>query len=669
MKQLKSSVVLLIVFFLFSADLFSKESEGKTGIPPRTKVDRLKCFWTFGNHEPISMYRRIGKKSTGGIEGNAKWLEKWHHWFDSEECPKFMEDHGLNFIHSRFYKGMGWNFESKDFPNVRQFVKNCHKHGVRVLAYVQFSTVYYEIMKEEYPNIEDWACINENGKPVTYGTFYFRWKTCINNPEFEDLLKKMITIALTEGEFDGIMFDNLEAPPCYCERCTQLFREFLGKEKNPLEKFGLPTVKNVQIPYNTKADQNEIKDPILQQWYLFRARQLTDLVCRLRLHAKQCKSDAIVSANIWDIRNYNRMYLASINISSLVDGYDLLIGQNSNSPKIEKGGVVHRIHDFKFAEEVDLPILALCDEDAGRSEEGRYLLPILEDMIFGGIPTDRTIMRADKQMINPELLAFRAPLLKKIQNMIKTNDQALSAPEYRPVRVLYSEESHLFSFQSWGGTFLAEEILLHNHIPYGLLITKESKPLVIPNDCEVLIVPDQRCLSDQELEILIKFAKKGGRLIITGQTGDYHSLYDERLVNPLDEALKGLPNVIYRKNEGVPLKSLLGKRWMIRSGNEEEKHLLSDLDKIWTPQIRIEAPDTVFVRINRESEKWFIHLLNYQEKSTVKKVRIRISGTSDLSASCSIPLESEKIEKLSLSKNAILSVPDFREYCLIQIDR
>ena len=45
-------------------------------------------FWTFGNHEPLSMYRRIGRNSTGGVPGGALWLEKWHHWYDSEECAE-----------------------------------------------------------------------------------------------------------------------------------------------------------------------------------------------------------------------------------------------------------------------------------------------------------------------------------------------------------------------------------------------------------------------------------------------------------------------------------------------------------------------------------------------------------------------------------------------------
>lgn len=100
-------------------------------------LDPVDVRWTFGAHEPMPMYRRMGRRSTGAIDGNARWTRDWLGWFD-EHSPEKMEDIGFNFIHSRFYKGMGWGLERKDFPNVKRFVRNCHAHGIRTLAYVQF---------------------------------------------------------------------------------------------------------------------------------------------------------------------------------------------------------------------------------------------------------------------------------------------------------------------------------------------------------------------------------------------------------------------------------------------------------------------------------------------------------------------------------------------------
>ena len=36
-------------------------------------IDPLTTRWTFGAHEPYTMYRRVGRHCTGGIDGNAQW--------------------------------------------------------------------------------------------------------------------------------------------------------------------------------------------------------------------------------------------------------------------------------------------------------------------------------------------------------------------------------------------------------------------------------------------------------------------------------------------------------------------------------------------------------------------------------------------------------------------
>ena len=51
-------------------------------------INPLDMRWTFGAHEPITMYRRKGVRTTGGIEGSSKWVASWLDWFDTES-PKY----------------------------------------------------------------------------------------------------------------------------------------------------------------------------------------------------------------------------------------------------------------------------------------------------------------------------------------------------------------------------------------------------------------------------------------------------------------------------------------------------------------------------------------------------------------------------------------------------
>ena len=197
--------------------------------------------WTFGAHEPLTRYLRVGKKGTGGIDGNARWVKDWLDWFDSDS-PALMEELGLNWLHCRFYKGMGWEVEKEDFPNVKRFVDNCHAHGVHALAYVQLNTLYPEIMRHEIPDIESWQAVDAGGHPIVWQSHtYYRTTPCIHCAEWEEYLKEICTIALRDGGFDGIMFDN-----AYSTTETQYYHQqrwqAFEREASPLagELLGMP---------------------------------------------------------------------------------------------------------------------------------------------------------------------------------------------------------------------------------------------------------------------------------------------------------------------------------------------------------------------------------------------------------------------------------------------
>ena len=415
-------VFVLSGIFMFSCNEKSSVSNGdnvENVNCSKSEIDPLSLRWTFGNHEPVSMYRRAGSKVTGGIEGSALWLEEWHQWYDSEACTRLIQDLGFNILHGRFYKGMGWDFESRDFHRVKSFVENCHNHGIKILAYTQFSTLYYETMLEEVPNLEEWAAIDESGNKRLWNGNYYRWLPCINSPDFEAYLKKVIRIALTEGGFDGIMFDNYFAATCYCPRCAGLFKEYLSTIPDPENRFGISGIKHVRPPYG-RSGYGEIQEPIFQEWIKFRSKRTKELAQRLYLFAKSCNPDAIVSGNVLNIRRANNPgeNLNALDYVELGNSFDLYVSQSGNAPGVEDGYIINRIRELKLGQALKIPVLALCDDDAKASEE-KYVLTLMEDAIFGGIPTDRTIMKPDRDMVSRELIGFRRPILQRFNQTIE----------------------------------------------------------------------------------------------------------------------------------------------------------------------------------------------------------------------------------------------------------
>ena len=640
---------------------------------PKIDFDPLDCRWTFGNHEPISMYRRIGRRSTGGIEGGARWLEDWHHWFDSEDCTRTMEGFGLNMLHSRFYKGMGWQFESKDFPNVKRFVQNCHKHDVRALAYVQFSTLYYEVMMAEVPDLEQWATVDEKGQKRIYGGGqYWRWLPCINAPGFEAYLKKVIRIALEEGDFDGIMFDNCFAPSCYCPRCTKLFRDHLKSVPDPESRFGIPTVDFVRPPI--RSGYGETQDPIYQEWLLFRTQRMTALFQRLYAFGKSCKASALMTGNVANIRRSNMADSTALKITDLGPCFDIFVSQSGNEPGLRDGCVVNRVREMKLAQALDTHILALSDSDAGitKEAESKYVLNLMENAVFGGIPTDRTIISPDREnMVSAKQAEFRGPLLRRFNEVVRRGRTSLKKPTYAPVRILYSAESVMFSEEAFKAILGAEEILLRNHVPYGLLPADAKTPLEVPEDCEVLLVVNQTCLSDRQLAELVQLAESGRSLVVTGNSGEYDERYRQRRANPLD-ALDGRPHVIRRKE--VDRVRVINAGWTIKVASPKDggRRLIADINSLWQPVIRIEAPETVFAEVKRDDDSFSVHLLNYASGHVPEGVRIDVDGDAAGSEPCtfSAPMENREAMVIPVrqDKNGRhVRLPEFKDYAAVEL--
>ena len=635
-------------------------------------LDPLDMRWTFGAHEPYTMYRRVGRHCTGGIDGNARWLKPWMDWFDAES-PALMQDLGLNWLHCRFYKGMGWEEEKQDFLNVKRFVENCHRHGVHALAYVQFSTLYPEAMKHEIPNLDEWAQVGTDGQKLIYHDgSYFRWRPCATCDEWVEYLKKICTIALTEGGFDGIMFDNAFIPPCYCERCERKFHERMMRIENPRERFGFARLDYVRLPRPIpKALLGEVRDPVVQEWCRWRQETLENVFARLRAHIKSVKPDAVVCANPQPFRNVKASLTHSLNMCRFVRNLDLILLQSANFPEVLPGGeIVNRVRDLKIGREVGKPVVALCDSDAMLTEarERHYLLPLLEDLIWGGVPTDRTIVSPKPLpgFVDKGMIARRRPQLAAFNAFARTHRAELSAPSCLPVRLLWTPDTIGFSESAHLGLAAAEEICLRNQVPFGYVLSTAEHPLDVPDGCEVIVVANQVCLSDAQIDALVAYAKRGGRLVVTGDSGRYDEWNAQRLENPLLPQLAGLLDIVLREKPDTLPSASLGWRYRISAPSDGGAALMADLEKAgYNPPFRVKnAPPHVFAELKRTEKGFALILLNYNPDVEVRGVSVQIPSGWQIRFE-SVLDDTPASSTLVPASDGSVSLPSFKRAALV----
>ena len=599
-------------------------------------IDPVTTRWTFGAHEPCTMYRRVGSHCTGSIDGNALWVKDWLDWFD-EHAPEKMEELGLNFLHSRFYKGMGWEVEKEDFPNVQKFVGNCHAHGVKALAYVQFCTLYPEFMRKEIPSIDDWASVDWRGGRNLWGGQYFRWAPCLNCREWEEYIKRMCTIALTDGGFDGIMFDNVFDYPCYCRRCEEAFRSHLAKipAGERVRRFGFADAASALLPRVDRGRMRHLdaKDPVFQAWALWRCETMNGVMSRFRAHIKSVKPDAIVSGNPSPYRSRARFLDLAQNMAELCMAFDFIIMQNTNFPEMKDGRICNRVRDLKFAQDLGQRIVALCDTDSKiiPERETKFLMPMIEDVVFGGVPTDRTVMNPSPEpgFLKRDVFERRKRHHLAFNAFTATHRAELSSPTMHPVRIFYPEREVLFSEATHQGVAAAEEIFLRNQIPYGYLVAYPGRRIAVPEETDVIVVPGLVSLSDAQMDFLVDWAKSGGKLVVTGDSGRCDGWNAQRRENPLLPRLKGFSNVVLRDSPDLIAGADLDWNYTVDPPEDGGRRLVADLGKAgWRPLVRFEglAP-CVFAEYRSMGEgKVAVHLVNYAPESPVGGVRLVLAS-------------------------------------------
>ena len=622
---------LMTVLALLAALASSGEAAGAPAEAGAVNLNPLDLRWTFGAHEPYTMYRRVGRHCTGGVDGNAEWVKPWLDWWDAES-PKLMKELGLNGLHSRFYKGMGWEVEKKDLPNVQKFVRNCHANGVMALAYVQFSTLYPEIMRKEIPQVDTWAQVNADGRPNPYYASYFRHMPCINCREWEDYLKKICTLALTEGGFDGVMFDNCFSFPCFCDRCERSFSAYLQAQPDKEARFGFDDLSHVRIPrIDRKAYGGEVRDPVVQAWIRWRTDTTCGVLRRLRDHVKSVRADAVVSANVQPFRRAQIAPEYGIDMVEMAEILDLIIGQSMNYPSCRDGRITSRIRDLKLARHLGRPDVCLCDSDAMMTpeQEKHYLLPLYEDLVFGGVPTDRTIIcpKAEPGFVDRRRLERRRPLLKGFNDFVRDNRALFETPVYAPVRLFYPEKEVQFSQTAHEALCAAEEILTRRQVPWGYLVSRPGRPLDVPAGTEVVVVANQVALSSEQVDALVRWADAGGKLVVTGDSGRYNAFNGQRLTNPLLPRLAGRPNTALRAEPDAVAPATLGWSNKVGAPKDHGRALLDDLAKTgFRPPFEIaNCPETVACDVRRQGDGFVFHFVNYDPAHPVKGIEVSFS--------------------------------------------
>ena len=169
------------------------------------------------------------------------------------------------------------------------------------------------------------------------------------------------------------------------------------------------------------------------------------------------------------------------------------------------------------------------------------------------------------------------------------------------------------------------------------------------------------------MDFLVGWAVKGGRLVVTGDSGRCDDWNAQRRVNGFIPQLAGLPNVVLRESSDLIAGADLGWRYSVDPPADGGRALMADLMAAgWTPPVRFEGlPPHVFAEYRRlDNGNVAVHLVNYAPEMQVEGVRFALA--SGESAEFEEPF-GERPAKIKVGRDGAL--PRFGMYAVVTVKK
>jgi hypothetical protein len=474
-----------------------------------------------GNHDSIPIFmRRRG--------GGTVWQEEDFGKSHTEDFARKIKEAGITLWITYYYKGFGVEAEKEYMEITQNFVPILHKYGIKVGVYIG-STIAYETFLAERPDAAEWLVPDYLGKPVIYFDQTFRRRVYFMHPGYVEYMKRVVRSAVVDAKVDMIHFDNtsLQAEPYIFQHPLAIkdFRQYLKTKYSPQElrkRFGFSDVR-FMTPPKVDFTLTTIDDPLFQEWAGFRCHQLDRYYAIMEEVIRTANPETAVESNPHsEISGRNTIWEQGVYYPKLLSHMDAVWSEEGDPAGVNDQGImVTRIRSFKNASILGNTLFVVTGGPSGST------LQIAESMAFGrqcmgdiGIGTMDQKIPADQRRYE-DFFSNQFDYYKDVENIAD-------------VAVLYSYASMGFNNDAPAVSFmLFTQALIQAKVPFNIIFDEHLKDLA---KYRALVLADQECLSEKQMELIRKYVEQGGGLVATEQT----SLYTPWRLRRPDFGLKDL---------------------------------------------------------------------------------------------------------------------------------
>jgi len=609
-------------------------------------LERGQLRWAWLSWEPLMFYQRVGGKFEA-VQVSAPWLESWFHRLHSEEFIRKLADAGFNCVTTHFHKGFGMEAEAAEMEMTRRLIEICHRHGIRVLTYVQSMSIMYETFLKEVPHAERWLQKDEEGRHRTYGEQYWRLYPCLSEDEYVEYVRRVAAKAITWAKADGIHLDNTGFMVCQCDSCQEKFRRYLeARHPHPdKSRFGITDFTHVRVPV-----KGHTRDPLYQEAIRFRCDTLTAFIREIRQHVRELNPEAVVGANVTIDSPINFYDVYGVDYSLSARAADLVYAENGNFPVVVDDVLVTQIRYYKAGHATGAIIVptdwlnepAELWEDRLPENAEEVKRDMAEAAAYGRLCVGATWAARPAE-------GGRRTFLERddVYDVVKRYNTFLRDHEYlyvgssslANVATFRNFPSLAFNYHEVYSSLVGyEQVLIQNHVPFEILFTEDLDRL---EDFDCLILPNILCMSDEEARRIIDYVKAGGGLVATGRTslfdGNFRCREDYALAEVFGVSSHPTPGAdsVFRSGSviftpGVPEKVECNYlNFQTRPPLPERRaELLSWVREVCRREFPLEVEADAFVttEICRAGDSLVVHLVNHRNSALVSEVALTLSS-------------------------------------------
>jgi hypothetical protein len=620
----------------FSPD---KENYEEKGLLKKPEWLKTPIVFTGSNQEPL-----IFKVRSGAVSVN---VEERYLRSHSLQYVQEIKDFGGTFSMTHAMKAFGIEAEKTEIDLAKKYADLLHENSIKLGTYIG-SSIAYETFLIEVPEAEEWLVPDYLGQPVCYADQYFRKRPYFPHKGYRDYIKKVIKVAIKKVGSDLIHFDNPanQAIPAVFHHPMAIkeFRAFLTKKYNAemlRKRIGFSDVSRIVPPAYPSPDSfQSFDDPVTQEWIDFRCQKLANHYKEMSEYIKGLNPEVAVEINPHGVTGVNRAWESSVDFPRLLAHTDIFVCEDNNTASVTESEIlVSNIRSYKI----------------GRT---------CNNIVFNGV--DSALGAAESMAFNPYSLHTSNKSLKNYATFYRNNfEHYADRKVVADVAILRSFPSMAFSnYNTHQSTILFEQSLIQGKIPFDIIFDDNLKDL---SKYAVLVLANQECLRDDQLELIRNYVRKGGGLVATENS----SVYDEWRRRRDGFGLKDLFNLnappavtTMRLQEGAKelieeeevhetastKKNQYGKGnvvyipWIepsLKRGHTEQMknkfwklpvNYLEILNGIkWAmgrnPSVEIEAPPTVVMELTEQENKGkiILHLVNFNVKKQKIVRNIRVS--------------------------------------------